>query len=74
MLNNYDWMKSYTLVDFSRDIGKHITVNYMMSKESVKKRLGSNVKVGMSFTEFTINYFKDMIFYIFIKQLIAKYS
>ena len=53
ILNNYDWMKSYTLVDFSRDIGKHITVNYMMSKESVKKRLGSNVKVGMSFTEFT---------------------
>ena len=53
MLDNYDWMKSYTLVDFSRDIGKHITVNYMMSKESVKKRLGSNVKVGMSFTEFT---------------------
>ena len=53
VLNNYDWMKSYTLLDFSRDIGKHITVNYMMSKESVKKRLGSNVKVGMSFTEFT---------------------
>ncbi len=53
MLNNFDWMKSYTLVDFSRDIGKHITVNYMMAKESVKKRLGSNVKVGMSFTEFT---------------------
>ena len=53
MLNNYDWMKSYTLVNFSRDIGKHITVNYMMAKESVKKRLGSNVNVGMSFTEFT---------------------
>ncbi len=53
MLNNYDWMKSFTLVNFSRDIGKHITVNYMMGKESVKKRLGSNVKVGMSFTEFT---------------------
>ena len=53
MLNNYDWIKSYTLIDFSRDIGKHITVNYMMSKESVKKRLSSNVKVGMSFTEFT---------------------
>ena len=53
ILDNYDWMKSYTLVDFSRDIGKHITVNYMMAKESVKKRLGSNVKVGMSFTEFT---------------------
>ena len=53
MLNNYDWMKSYTLIDFSRDIGKHLTVNYMMAKESVKKRLGSDVKVGMSFTEFT---------------------
>ena len=49
MLNNYDWMKSYTLVDFSRDIGKHITVNYMMSKESVKNRLDS----GISFTEFS---------------------
>ena len=53
LVNNYDWMKSYSLIDFSRDIGKHITVNYMMSKDSVKKRLGSEVKVGMSFTEFT---------------------
>ncbi|HSH19312.1 MAG TPA: tyrosine--tRNA ligase, partial [Draconibacterium sp.] len=53
MVNNYDWMKGYTFLEFIRDIGKHITVNYMMSKESVKKRLGSESKVGMSFTEFT---------------------
>ena len=53
LVNNYDWMKSYSLIDFSRDIGKHLTVNYMMAKESVKKRLGSDAKVGMSFTEFT---------------------
>jgi tyrosyl-tRNA synthetase len=53
VVNNYDWMKSYTLIDFSRDIGKHLTVNYMMAKESVKKRLGADSKVGMSFTEFT---------------------
>jgi tyrosyl-tRNA synthetase len=46
-------MKGYSLIDFSRDIGKHITVNYMMSKDSVKKRLGSESQVGMSFTEFT---------------------
>ena len=53
LVNNYDWMKSYSLIDFSREIGKHLTVNYMMAKESVKKRLGSESKVGMSFTEFT---------------------
>lgn len=53
LVNNYDWMKSYSLIDFSRDVGKHLTVNYMMAKESVKKRLGSESKVGMSFTEFT---------------------
>lgn len=53
VVNNYDWMKSYNLIDFSRDIGKHLTVNYMMAKESVKKRLGADSKVGMSFTEFT---------------------
>jgi len=53
MVNNYDWMKDYSFLDFIRDIGKHITVNYMMSKDSVKKRLGSESKVGMSFTEFT---------------------
>ena len=53
LVNNYDWMKSYSLIDFSREIGKHLTVNYIMAKESVKKRLGSESKVGMSFTEFT---------------------
>jgi tyrosyl-tRNA synthetase len=53
LVNNYDWMKSFSFLDFIRDIGKHITVNYMMSKDSVKKRLGEESKTGMSFTEFT---------------------
>ncbi len=53
MVNNYDWMKDYTFLGFIRDIGKHITVNYMMSKDSVKKRIGSESKEGMSFTEFS---------------------
>ena len=53
MLNNYDWMKGFTFLGFIRDIGKHITVNYMMAKDSVKKRLGADSKSGMSFTEFT---------------------
>jgi tyrosyl-tRNA synthetase len=53
LVNNYDWMKSFSFLDFIRDIGKHITVNYMMSKDSVKKRLSSESNIGMSFTEFT---------------------
>ena len=53
MVNNYDWMKDFSFLNFIRDIGKHITVNYMMSKDSVKKRLDSENGVGMSFTEFT---------------------
>ncbi len=53
MVNNYDWMKEFSFLGFIRDIGKHITVNYMMAKDSVKKRLGSDSKSGMSFTEFT---------------------
>jgi len=53
MVNNYDWMKDYTFLDFIRDIGKHITVNYMISKDSVKKRLSAESSSGMSFTEFT---------------------
>jgi tyrosyl-tRNA synthetase len=53
MVNNYDWMKEYSFLGFIRDIGKHITVNYMMSKDSVKKRIGSDAKEGMSFTEFS---------------------
>ncbi|MGM0667029.1 MAG: tyrosine--tRNA ligase [Bacteroidota bacterium] len=53
MVNNYDWMKDYSFLGFIRDIGKHVTVNYMMSKDSVKKRLGSDSNQGMSFTEFS---------------------
>lgn len=53
MVNNYDWMKDFSFLDFIRDIGKHITVNYMMAKDSVKKRIGAESKSGMSFTEFT---------------------
>ena len=62
LVNNYDWMKDYSFIDFARDIGKHITVNYMMSKESVKKRLGAESKVGMSFTEFTYQLFQGYDF------------
>ena len=53
LVNNYDWMKDYTFINFTRDIGKLITVNYMMSKDSVKKRLERESSEGMSFTEFT---------------------
>jgi len=53
LVNNYDWMKDYTFINFTRDIGKMITVNYMMSKDSVKKRLSRESSEGMSFTEFT---------------------
>jgi len=53
MVNNYDWMKEFSFLEFIRQIGKHITVNYMMSKDSVKKRLGSDSREGMSFTEFS---------------------
>ena len=53
LVNNYDWMKDYTFINFTREIGKLITVNYMMSKDSVKKRLSRDSSEGMSFTEFT---------------------
>ena len=53
LVNNYNWMKKFSIIDFSRDIGKHITVNYMMAKESVKKRISKDTTQGMSFTEFT---------------------
>ena len=53
LVNNYDWMKEFGFLEFIRDIGKHITVNYMIAKESVKKRLGEESKAGLSFTEFT---------------------
>jgi tyrosyl-tRNA synthetase len=53
LVNNYDWMKDFSFLSFIRDVGKHITVNYMMAKDSVKKRLSSEATEGMSFTEFT---------------------
>ena len=63
LVNNYDWMKSISLIDFVRDTGKHITVNYMMAKDSVKKRLSSESSEGMSFTEFTYQLFQGYDFY-----------
>ncbi|WP_297762475.1 tyrosine--tRNA ligase [uncultured Muriicola sp.] len=53
LVNNYDWMKDISFLDFVRDVGKHLTVNYMMAKDSVRKRLDAEAKEGMSFTEFT---------------------
>ncbi|RKE98504.1 tyrosyl-tRNA synthetase [Ichthyenterobacterium magnum] len=53
LVNNYDWMKEFSFLDFIRDVGKHITVNYMMAKDSVKNRISSESSDGMSFTEFT---------------------
>ena len=53
MVNNYDWMKNFSFLDFAREVGKHITVNYMMAKDSVQKRLNGEARDGLSFTEFT---------------------
>lgn len=53
LVNNYDWMKEFSFLEFIRDVGKHITVNYMMAKDSVKNRIASEASEGMSFTEFT---------------------
>ncbi|WP_396602924.1 tyrosine--tRNA ligase [Algibacter sp. R77976] len=53
LVNNYDWMKDFSFLEFIRDVGKHITVNYMMAKDSVKNRISSDASEGMSFTEFT---------------------
>ncbi|MFP4620000.1 MAG: tyrosine--tRNA ligase [Bacteroidales bacterium] len=63
LVNNYDWMKNYSFLEFIRDIGKHITVNYMMSKDSVKKRLGEDAVYGMSFTEFSYQLVQATDFY-----------
>ena len=72
LVNNFDWMKDISLIDFVRDIGKHITVNYMMAKDSVKKRLSSESKVGMSFTEFTYQLFQGYDFYHLYKEMDCK--
>jgi tyrosyl-tRNA synthetase len=61
MVNNYDWFKDFTFLDFIREVGKHITVNYMMAKDSVKKRLEG--ETGMSFTEFTYQLVQGYDFY-----------
>jgi tyrosyl-tRNA synthetase len=64
LVNNYDWMKDFTFIDFARDVGKRITVNYMMAKDSVKNRLsGEEGNVGMSFTEFTYQLIQGYDFY-----------
>lgn len=64
LVNNYDWMKDFSFIDFARDVGKRITVNYMMSKDSVKKRFsGEEGNVGMSFTEFTYQLIQGYDFY-----------
>jgi len=70
IVNNYDWFKNFSFLDFIRDVGKHITVNYMMSKDSVKKRLDS--KNGMSFTEFTYQLVQGYDFYWLYKNKNAK--
>ena len=63
LVNNYDWMKDYSFINFIRDIGKHITVNYMMAKDSVKKRLQRDSSEGMSFTEFSYQLMQGYDFY-----------
>ena len=73
LVNNYDWMKDFSFIDFARDVGKRITVNYMMAKDSVKKRLsGEEGNVGMSFTEFTYQLIQGYDFYHLHKELGCK--
>ena len=68
LVNNYDWMSKFSIIDFSRDIGKHITVNYMMAKESVKKRISKDTTQGMSFTEFTYQLIQGYDFFIYTRR------
>lgn len=68
LVNNYDWMKDISLIEFVRDVGKHITVNYMMAKDSVKKRFAPDSEAGMSFTEFTYQLFQGYDFYHLYKE------
>jgi tyrosyl-tRNA synthetase len=72
MVNNYDWMKNFSFIDFARSVGKHITVNYMMAKDSVKSRLGADSTVGMSFTEFTYQLIQGYDFLHLFKEMGAK--
>ena len=68
LVNNYDWMKSFSFIDFAREVGKRITVNYMMAKDSVKKRVSADSGQGMSFTEFTYQLIQGYDFYHLNKQ------
>lgn len=70
MVNNYDWFKSFTFLDFIREVGKHITINYMMAKDSVQKRL----ETGLSFTEFTYQLVQGYDFYWLYKNKNCKAS
>lgn len=63
LVNNYDWMKDFSFIEFARDVGKRITVNYMMAKDSVKKRISGESGSGMSFTEFTYQLIQGYDFY-----------
>ncbi len=72
MVNNYDWMKAFSFLDFIRDIGKHITVNYMLSKDSVKKRVGEDTTSGMSFTEFSYQLVQGYDFLILYQNMNCK--
>lgn len=63
IVNNYDWFKDFSFLEFIRDVGKHITVNYMMAKDSVKKRISGDEREGMSFTEFTYQLVQGYDFY-----------
>ena len=74
LVNNFDWMKDVTFLEFIRDVGKHITVNYMMAKDSVKNRISSGASEGISFTEFTYQLFKVMIFFTCIKKMIVPFK
>lgn len=72
LVNNYDWMSKFSFLDFIRDVGKHLTVNYMMAKDSVKKRISGEEKSGMSFTEFTYQLVQGYDFYHLYKNYNCK--
>ncbi len=72
LVDNYDWMKDFSFINFIRDIGKHITVNYMMAKDSVKKRFSSESREGMSFTEFSYQLMQGYDFYYLRKNMNCK--
>lgn len=74
MVNNYDWIKEFSFIDFVRDVGKSITVNYMMAKDSVKKRLSGDSGVGMSFTEFTYQLIQGYDFHHLYNEIGCKFQ